>query len=192
MTLNSIPAQSTGMSFPQAPQMAPNDRDALIRTIAGEAGGEGPQGQAALAHVVMNRLAAGGYGDTVKDIVQASAAGVNPARGYHEFSTWNPPARGGNSIPQNMSSSDPAYTKIGDIVDQVYNGSIPDPTGGATHYFAPKSMQGGQPPPWAGPLAAQNQVRIGDQVFVGGSTGPGQQVPSQIAGGPYDVGQMGA
>jgi hypothetical protein len=113
-----------GMPFPQAPQMASSDRDALIRTIAGEAGNQGPTGQAALAHVVMSRLAAGGYGDTVKDIVQAPAAGVNPARGYHEFSTWNAPARGGNSIPQNMSSSDPAYTSIGDIVECAIVGSI--------------------------------------------------------------------
>jgi hypothetical protein len=161
-----------GMPFPQVPQMAPSDRDALIRTIAGEAGNQGPAGQAALAHVVMNRFAAGGYGDTVKDIVQAPAAGVKPSLGFHEFSTWNAPAKGGNSIPQIMSSSDPAYTRIGDIVDQVYNGSIPDPTGGATHYYAPGAMPGGRSQSWAGPLAAQNQVKIGNQVFVGGSAGP--------------------
>lgn len=173
--------------------MAPNDRDALIKTIAGEAGGEGPLGQAAVAHVIMNRLNAGGYGNSVYDIVHAPAAGTKPSSGWHEFSLWNPVNKGGNLQPQKLDPSSPQYTAIGDIVDQVHNGSIPDPTGGATHYWA--TSMGQNPPrswgPW-GPLAvAQNRTQIGNQIFAGGASGPGQAPqPTQVTGSPYDVGMM--
>ena len=172
--------------FTQAPQMNPLDRDYLIKTIYGEASGEPALGQAGVAHAILNRLHAGGYGDTVKAIVTAPAAGVNPKYGYHEFSPWNPPGvPESNMRAQNLPSNDPNYIKIGDIVDQVYNGEIPDPTGGATHYYGIMP----RPPSWAPPLAAQNMVKIGNQTFVGGSSGPGQTLPSQVTGGLYDVGQ---
>jgi hypothetical protein len=44
-----------------APPLNPVDRDAMIKTIAGEAGGEPELGQAAVAHVLLNRAALGGY-----------------------------------------------------------------------------------------------------------------------------------
>jgi spore germination cell wall hydrolase CwlJ-like protein len=184
-TLNSVPQGVMPWQFAQAPQMAPDDRDALIKTIAGEAGSEGPDGQAAVAHVVANRLAAGGYGNSVYDIVHAPAAGVNPKQGYHEFSLWNPVNKGGNLQPQRLDPSSSQYQAIGDIVDRVHNGEIPDPTGGATHYWA-RSM-GDQPPrSWGtwGPLAvAQNRRVIGNQIFAGGASGPGQALTKVASGG---------
>jgi conjugal transfer mating pair stabilization protein TraG len=168
--------------------MTPADRDLLIRTIAGEAGGEPPLGQAAVAHVIMNRVADGGYGNGISGVVTAP---VRPGSAYHQFSVWNPPGMQDSSrIARSLNPNDPLYGRIGSIVDQVYNGQIPDPTNGATHYYAPQSMPGGRPPPWAGPLAAQNQIKIGNQLFIGGSTGPGQSLPSQVTGGPYDVGMF--
>ena len=174
-------------STPVQPPMDPTDRDSLIKTIAGEAGREPPIGQAAVAHVILNRLAAGGYGDSITDIVKAPAAGVNPARGYKEFSMWNvPPAKGGNQGASIDPASD-AYAKIGDVVDQAYYGGIPDPTGGATHYYAPRGMPGGRPPAqwpqdW---FAAQPKVKVGSQIFVGGAGGPGQRptVVGALGGG---------
>ena len=50
-------------------------------------------------------------------------------------------------------------------------------------------MPGGKAPPWAAALAKDNSVTIGHQVFVGRSTGPGQRLPSAIAGGPQDEGR---
>lgn len=168
------------------PPMDPSDRDNLIKTIAGEAGGEPPIGQAAVTHVILNRLAAGGYGDSISDIVKAPAAGVNPARGYHEFSTWNPPSLGGNKGGA-LDPQSPDYARIGDIVDKAYYGGIPDPTGGATHYYAPRGMPGGRPPAqwpqdW---FAAAPKIKVGSQVFVGGAGGPGQKptVVGALAGG---------
>ena len=72
-----------------------------------------------------------------------------------------------------------AYRNVGDIVDKARNGLIPDPTGGATHYYGRMP----RPPKWAPPLAALNTVKIGNTTFVGGSTGPGQSLPSRFSGG---------
>ena len=181
------PSAAGGMPLSQA------DRDNLIKTVYGEAGNQPVMGQAGVAHAIMNRLTAGGYGDTLSDIVKAPAAGVNPSKGYHEFSPWNPPGvPESNMVAQNLSPSnaDPrlrkAYADIGGIVDKSWNNLIPDPTGGATHYYGYMP----QPPKWAAPLAAQNKVKIGGQTFVGGSTGPGQTIPNELTGGNYDVGEM--
>jgi conjugal transfer mating pair stabilization protein TraG len=170
------------------PPMDPIDRDMMIRTIAGEAGNQPPLGQAAVAHAILNRAADGGYGgNRVRDVVTAP---VKPGSRFHQFSVWNPPGVVESSpITQGIQPNDPNYQKIGGVVDQVYNGAIPDPTNGATHYYAPGAMPGRRPPPWAAALASQNQVRIGDQVFVGGSTGPGQTLPSQFTGGYIDAGE---
>jgi conjugal transfer mating pair stabilization protein TraG len=50
------------------PQMNPVDRDIMIKTIAGEAGGEPPIGQAGIAHAILNRVAVGGYGQGVAGV----------------------------------------------------------------------------------------------------------------------------
>jgi spore germination cell wall hydrolase CwlJ-like protein len=153
------------------PPLDPVDRENLIRTIYGEAANQPPLGQAAVAHAILNRVNAGGYGGGITDVVRAPAAGVNPARGYHEFSPWNTGgASEGNPVAQHLPPADPNYQKIGAIVDQVYSGAIPDPTGGATHYYGYMP----RPPSWAAPLAALNTTKIGGQTFVGGYSGPGQ------------------
>ena len=162
----------------------------MIRTVYGEGGHEPPLGQAGVAWAILNRLRAGGYSgnapNTITNIVKAPAAGENPAHGFKEFSPWNAPGvPESNPVAQHLSPNDPdprlanAYRNIGDIVDKVYNGLIPDPTGGATHYYGYMP----RPPTWAGPLAKQNKVKIGNQTFVGGSTGPGQSLPSLFSGG---------
>jgi conjugal transfer mating pair stabilization protein TraG len=189
----SAPVPGTTLNTPPLPQptpssaggmpMDPNDRDMMIRTIAGEAGNQPPLGQAAVAHVIMNRVADGGYGDGVQGVLNAP---VKPGSSYKQFSVWNAPGmQESSSTARSLNPNDPQYASIGSIVDKVYGGLIPDPTNGATHYYAPKSMQGGRPPPWAGPLAKQNSVKIGDQLFLGGSTGPGQSLPSQFSGGAF-------
>jgi spore germination cell wall hydrolase CwlJ-like protein len=179
------PAPASPSSAGQAP-LDPQDRDTMIRTIAGEAGGEGPQGQAAIAHTILNRVADGGYGDGIQGVAQAP---VKPGSSYHQFSVWNPPGVAESSATtHNLKSSDPQYSSIGDIVDKVHSGLIPDPTNGATHYYAPRSMPGGKAPPWAASLAKDNSVKIGNQIFLGRSKGPGQTIPSQVVGGPDDDG----
>lgn len=163
------------------PPLDPGDRDLLIKTVYGEASDQPPLGQAGIAHAILNRVRAGGYGQGVSGVVMAPAAGVNPRLGYHEFSPWNPKgvAEGQPRINTLERDNPRAYASIGDIVDKAYSGLIPDPTGGATHYYG--RMPHGGSPSWAGPLAALNRVKIGGTTFVGREHGPGQTI--QTAGG---------
>jgi hypothetical protein len=180
------------------PPLDPGDRDLLIKTVFGESSGEPALGQAGIAHAILNRVRAGGYGQGIRGVVMAPAWGENPKYGYHEFSPWNTGrATEGNPTAQHLSPDSPnpilakAYRNIGDIVDKVYSGLIPDPTGGATHYYG--RMRGH--PSWSPPLAAQNQVRIGGTTFVGREHGPGQSgyrvaAGYQGGGGVTDLGEV--
>ena len=155
------------------------DRDNLIKTIYGESSDQPPLGQAAVAHAILNRVNAGGYSggqpDTITNVVHAPVPNPHDAaRGFHQFSPWNPKGvPEANLAAQNLSPTDPNYIKIGHIVDQVYSGAIPDPTGGATHYYGYMP----HPPPWAAQLAAQNTTKIAGQTFIGGYAGEGQTPP---------------
>lgn len=176
------------------PPLDPRDRDLLIKTVYGEAGGESDLGKAAIAHAILNRVSSGGYGQGVSGVVLAGVP--NPrdaARGYHEFSPWNPPGvpEGQAAKLNALPTADPkTYNQIGNIVDQVYSGTGGDPTFGATHYYGymPHPPTG---PGWA-PILNQNVNKIGGNTFVGGATGPGYTPPappaSAVVGGFYDAG----
>jgi spore germination cell wall hydrolase CwlJ-like protein len=59
-----------------------SDLDSVTRTILAEAGGNAtPASMAAVASVVRNRLAAGGYGKSPSEIVHAPG----------QFEAWTPP-----------------------------------------------------------------------------------------------------
>ena len=103
-----------------APPLDPSDRDALIKTVYGEASDQPALGQAGVAHAILNRVRDGGYGEGISGVVKAPAAGENPRYGYHEFSPWNtPPAKEGNPAAQHLSPQNPAYASIGSVVDKV-------------------------------------------------------------------------
>ena len=77
VTLNTVPPLPAPEATPSSAggmPMDPADRDMMIRTIAGEAGNQPPLGQAAVAHVIMNRVADGGYGDGVQGARRSSRA----------------------------------------------------------------------------------------------------------------------
>lgn len=116
-----------------------NDRDLMIRTVYGEAGNEPTEGQRAVAAVIRNRTADGGYGGT-------TIPGVVLAK--NQFEPWN-----GGVAKQRMlalSPDDPKYKAIGDQVDSAYFGAN-DPTEGATHFYSPggQAALGRQAPSWA-------------------------------------------
>jgi len=193
LTVNRQPARTGIGSDANVPitgqqLMAPEDRDALVKTVYGEARGEPELGQAAVTHAILNRLHAGGYGDTISDIVKAPAAGVNPKLGYHEFSPWNTgSASEGQPAAQRLDPNSDAYARIGNVVDKAYYGLIPDPTGGATHYYGRMIGE----PKWAPPLEALNKRKIGNQTFVGLAEGPGRRLPRLASdyqsGGPVEL-----
>src|ERR1700744_3954722 len=118
--------------------MDAKSRDLLVRTILGEAANEPPQGQAAIASVVLNRAATGRYGGTTPaQVVMAP----------HQFETWNVRPKELMAIKPDSAQ----YQNVGEIVDMVNSGEIPDQSHGATHYFSPsaQSALGRQPPAWA-------------------------------------------
>ena len=164
---------SPGMGIPtsaaaSAAPMSSDARDLAIRTIYGEAGGEPATGQAGVAAVLKNRLAGGQYGGDMQSVILAPK----------QFSLWNKGDPAGDNA-RKLSADSPSYQKIGQIYDGVMSGQIPDPTGGATHYYNPNVAS----PGWGPKLAQQNDVRIGNHRFVG--TGPaGPNGANTMAGDP--------
>lgn len=120
------------------PEISPSDRDMMIRTIIGEAGNEPALGQVAVAHAIMNRLGDGNFGKSPTQIVLAPG----------QFEPWQ--TRSGELAT--ISRNSPAYQQVGQIVDGVVQGGIPDPTKGATHFLnedVVRQRRGGALPDWA-------------------------------------------
>jgi len=101
------------------------DWDVLSRTIWGEARGELFLGQVAVAHVIKNRLLTGRWGASFDQVCRWPA----------QFSCWN------DGDPNKFKAmtvqlSDSAFLRAKGIASLVVSGDLPDPTKGATHYFA--------------------------------------------------------
>lgn len=131
--------------------MTPTERDLAIRTIIGEAQGEPPVGQQAVASVILNRLKEGTYGDDVSSVVLAP----------NQFEAWTNPRKLFSYAPDS-----PEYQTASQALDEAEAGS--DPTGGADHFLNPElqTQLGRQQPGWATPGGGQ---RIGNHVFYGGN-----------------------
>ena len=129
--------------------LSSRDKDLVIRTILGEAAQEGPQGQAAVAHVILNRLAVGDYGKTASAVVLAP----------NQFEPWSNRSKELMAISPNSA----AYRNVADILDMSASGEVPDPTNGATHFYAPalQAKLGRSTPSWAKDPTA----KIGGHVF---------------------------
>lgn len=149
------------------PRLSTYDRDVMIRTIAGEAGGESAEGQAAVAHVIMNRVADPRWGDNPAEV----------SLQLKQFSAWNS-GSGGNGQPAKIEEGSADYERIGRIVDAVAAGQIPDMTGGATHYYSPQGMsahvaagdQTSELPAWFAQESrarSDRNIRIGAHIFTG-------------------------
>lgn len=113
--------------------MADDDLDILAWTMLGEAGGQGQQGMSDVAHVVLNRLNAGGYGSSIQDVALAPK----------QFSTWNS-GSGGNDPKGKYPKSSQEFRRARQIAEQVIAGQIPGPPGRPLDYNA-KSVS----PYWA-------------------------------------------
>ena len=166
--------------------MDPADREALIRTVYGEASGGPALGQAGVTHAILNRVNGEGHGQASG---RRSRGDAEPARCSARLPRIlaMESARSSGRQPDGARTcrlTTPirilrnAYADTAASLNKSYNGLIPDPTGGATHYYGYMP----RPPKWAGPLAALNTRKIGHQTFVGGAEGPGRQ-PVIVAGG---------
>lgn len=115
-----------------------DERDYLIRTIVFEASGESEEGKAAVAHVILNRMRLGRWGDNIKEVV------TRP----WQFEPWMTKRK----EIESLSEGDPRYLKAALIADAVLSGQQPDPTAGATHFLNPtivRQRRGGSLPGWA-------------------------------------------
>lgn len=119
-----------------------------IRTLWQEARGEPPEGQQAVAHVLVNRLKSGKWGNTLGTVC------LSPL----QFSGWN--AHDPNRMAAAaLSDDDPALLALGLVLQKAIDGET-DPTNGAMWYYA-LSMK--TPPPWI--QGATSCGRFGNQSF---------------------------
>lgn len=122
----------------------------LMLCVYWEARGEPPQGQYAVACVVKNRVLRGGWlGEGWAGVI------LKP----FQFSSFNSTDKQHFPVPL----SDPQYGPCLMVSKHVYDGTVPDPTGGATHYYAAFGPGAIPPPAWAATMT--KTVTIGNQVF---------------------------
>jgi len=98
------------------------------RTLWQEARGEPVEGQKAVAHVIVNRLKSGKWGESLDEVCRSEFKGV------HQFSGWNrtDPNRTAASRLEDGNALLASYTGL---IQAALNGES-DPTQGATHYYA--------------------------------------------------------
>ena len=128
--------------------MTPNDLWIFAKTIWGESRGESIEGQIAVAHVIVNRAARGGWwGSTIPGVC------VKPK----QFSCWNEgdPNR---AKMGDIDLDDHAFARAVSIAAGVLSGDLPDTTGGATHYHTAAIA-----PSWA--TGHEPSARVGNHVF---------------------------
>ena len=108
-----------------------------VRTLWQEARGEPPEGQRAVAHVLVNRLASKRWGTTLGSVCVAYA---------WQFSGWWATDKGDDEnrlASTELPDDAPILVSLGAILQAAIDGET-DPTGGATHYYA-KNIA---PPKW--------------------------------------------
>jgi N-acetylmuramoyl-L-alanine amidase len=131
-----------------------NDRDILARTLWGEARGESLAGQIAVAWTICNRVNDG----KTKSWWGEGYAGV--CQKPYQFSCWNrnDPNFAYLSGAKKIPFRELAQARI--AADQVVDGKVPDPTGGATHYYATTMPK---PPAWV--KGAKQTLALGHHLF---------------------------
>lgn len=135
-----------------------DDLDTLARTLWGEARGEGLHGMIAVGWTIRNRVETDLNKDGKPDWWGEGYTGV--CRAPYQFSCWNkndpnyPSLIGQKLIPANE------FSLAIQAAQSVISGRTPDPTGGATHYYA-TSMK--TPPAWT--AKGTRTQKIGNHIF---------------------------
>ena len=116
----------------------------LARNIYHEARGEGKKGMLAVAHVTMNRVAAGGFPDTVCGVVNQKNSKACQFSWVCDKST--------------RLASAKQLGEATTLARKVYAGHARDFTGGAT-YFHHRRVK----PKWAGKM--RSSMKLGNHIF---------------------------
>jgi spore germination cell wall hydrolase CwlJ-like protein len=138
----------------KAPAATTSEIDILARTLWGEARGESQAGMEAVAWTIRNRV----FDGKAKSWWGEGYAGV--CQKPWQFSCWNandpnsPYLKGAKPIPAGE------YKKALAAATAVVNGAVPDPTNGATHYYATTIPK---PPKWV--IGATQTFKLGQHVF---------------------------
>lgn len=141
--------------------MTQEELNVLAWTLLGEAAGEGTTGLTAVAHVIRNRAASGRFPSNPAAVaLQSNSVGV------HQFSAWNALGNGGNIPRARFPVGSTEFNRAIAVVNRVF-GPTPgrDPTQGATHYYAPQGMAGGNEPYWWSSEAPRGGKKIGNHIF---------------------------
>tara|TARA_R110000824_G_scaffold293549_1_gene481844 strand:+ start:155 stop:889 length:735 start_codon:yes stop_codon:yes gene_type:complete len=141
------PAARPGSSTPRDM----SDVEILALTLQAEAGGEGFDGMLAAGSVIMNRADSGKFGGSnVRDVI------MKPG----QFSAWNGvTGYAGGEGAIDMDSLKPTKSSL-KAAEQLLSGQYEDVTGGATHYYAWKTVT----PAWGGE-AGKGWTDIGNHRF---------------------------
>jgi hypothetical protein len=175
------PEYLTGGGMPPPPTMEnvantqlppPEDLAAMVRTVIGEAGNQSPEGQRAVAEVILNRARETGM--TPRQVVMAKG----------QFEPWA--TRGAE-----LNAIDPTSQQYQSVLGNITPAFAPDdPTGGADYFYAPKAQAalGRDVPDWA---RGQQGTDIGDHRFYSlgyggdaGTSGAQDATAEQAAGQP--------
>ena len=104
---------------------APLAREAIARVAYAEAAGQGDSGLAGVVYTILNRLASGGWGGSVAQVINA--------RGQFE-----PVMRVGGDWRGLAQATPSQRARIDTILNLALDGSLPDPTGGALYFQNPR------------------------------------------------------
>lgn len=114
--------------------LSAKDLDLMTRTILSEAGPNASAAeQAAIAHVILNRVGNPDYAPTVSGVVRQKG----------QFEPWSLPRQGPGSDnhPSKWDAKSAAYQTASAIAQGAASGAIDDPTEGADHFLQPETVQ---------------------------------------------------
>ncbi len=156
--------------------LSDSDHDLLTRTVLAEAGPDAsPVEQAAVAHVVLNRLGRDDYPKTMSGVLFQKNA----------FEPWGLKRTAPNN-PMRYSADDPSYARASQVVDGALSGAMPDPTNGADRFQNPDVVAQRRQRGLVSKnvdLAPSGALRIGPQAYWATPTPPPQKVAQNDAGG---------